>query len=79
MSRINLVYINDLIPNMGEPMGYNNFHDTYHLHINCVDFIPLSTHGKNDIVQQKFKINDQFNQTCLEEIFNMKKVYKETH
>ena len=36
-----LVYINDLLTDMGELMGYNNFQEIYNLKINFVDFYSL--------------------------------------
>ena len=78
-----LVYINDLLTDMGELMGYENFQEIYNLKINFVDFYSLM-HSiprpwKTEILQQKNKIIGQVTQTCLEEILNMKKVCKETY
>ena len=78
-----LVYINDLLTDMGELMGYKNFQEIYNLKINFVDFYSLM-HSiprpwKTEILQQKNKIIGQVTQTCLEEILNMKKVCKETY
>ena len=78
-----LVYINDLLTDMGELMGYDNFQEIYNLKINFVDFYSLM-HSiprpwKMEILQQKNKIIGQVTQTCLEEILNMKKVCKETY
>ena len=73
-----LVYINDLLTDMGELMGYENFQEINNLKINFVDFYSLM-HSiprpwKTEILQQKNKIIGQVTQTCLEEILNMKKV-----
>ena len=78
-----LVYINDLLTDMGELMGYDNFQEIYNLKINFVDFYSLM-HSiprlwKTELLQQKNKIIGQVTQTCLEEILNMKKVCKETY
>ena len=78
-----LVYINDLLTDMGELMGYDNFQETYFLNINFVDFYSLM-HSiprpwKTEILQQKYKIIGQVTQTCLEETLTMKKVCKETY
>ena len=78
-----LVYINDLLTDMSELMGYENFQEIYNLKINFVDFYSLM-HSiprpwKMEILQQKNEIIGQVTQTCLEEILNMKKVCKETY
>ena len=77
------MYINDLLTDMGELMGYDNFQETYFLNINFVDFYSLM-HSiprpwKTEILQQKYKIIGQVTQTCLEETLTMKKVCKETY
>ena len=78
-----LININDLLTDMGELMGYDNFQETYFLNINFVDFYSLM-HSiprpwKTEILQQKYKIIGQVTQTCLEETLTMKNVCKETY
>ena len=81
--RKGLVYINDLLTEMGELMGYDNFQEIYNLNINFVDFYSLMhsipSPWKIKILQQKNKIIGQVTQTCLEEILNVKKVCIETY
>ena len=73
-----LFFINDLLTDMGEFMGYDNFQETYNLNMNFVDFYSLMHSNprpwKTEILQQKYKTKGQVTQTCLKEILNIKSV-----
>ena len=78
-----LLYVNDLLLDSGELMGFQDFQGIYQSNVNFVDFYSLihsiPRKWKNEINQQKYKIIGQITQKGLEEILSMKRVCNEIY
>ena len=83
LKRKGLIFVNDLVMDTGEFMGYQNFMDSFQVNINFVDFYSLM-HSlprpwKGQINERKSKILGQVTHKGLQELLGMRQVCKETY
>ena len=83
LERNGLLFVNDLLMDIREFMGYQNFKEKFQVNINFVDFYSLM-HSiprpwKGQINQQKSRLCGQVTHKGLQELLNMRQVCNEAY